>query len=322
MTTLRKGCEKMVWFYKLVAVILSLFIYSPAGEIATYTTLNGEAELVFTVLSDVHLEGNNEDRFELFGEGIRDINSNNANDFIVFLGDNTMNGQVVELSAFYSILDEYNTIGTFMVTGNHDLCPSDYNVGTYEDLRDRFFKYKNEYSKTQYDDSVYYSVNVFDKYQFIVLGSESDAGIQEDLSDTQLEWLENELEMAKNDDKIVFLFNHYPLNNVWADVWSEGHIGEDSDRLYELLTQYDNRTFYFSGHLHMGLYEDKREVVTDGNITFVNVPAFGADNDVGEADIQDKGMGVTVEAYENEVIIRVRNFAEHKWMDIEYEFEL
>ena len=133
----------MVWFYKLIAFILAFFIYSPVSEFASYTTSEENTELTFTVLSDVHLEGNNEDRFNLFGEGIRDINANVSNDFIVFLGDNTMNGQVVELSAFYSILDEYNTIDTYMVTGNHDLCPSDYNTGDYEDLRDRFFKYKN-----------------------------------------------------------------------------------------------------------------------------------------------------------------------------------
>ncbi len=312
----------MTWFYKLVAFILSLFIYSPVNEIAAYTTLNGDADLVFTVLSDVHLEGNNEDRFNLFGEGIRDINSNDANDFIVFLGDNTMNGQVVELSAFYSILDEYNTIGTFMVTGNHDLCPSDYNVGEYEDLRDRFFKYKNEYSKTQYDDSVYYSVNIYDKYQFIVLGSESDAGIQEDLSDTQLNWLENELEKAKDSGKIVFLFNHYPLNNVWEDVWSEGHIGEDSDRVYELLKNCGTQVLYFSGHLHMGFYEDKREVVYDDNITFINVAGFGVDNDVGDAQNQQNGTGQQVEVYEEEIIIRVRDFAKHEWLDIEYNVKL
>ena len=39
----------------------------------------------------------------------------------------------------------------------------------YEDLRDRFFKYKNEYSKTQYDDSVYYSVNISDEKATLVV---------------------------------------------------------------------------------------------------------------------------------------------------------
>ena len=312
----------MVWFYKLIAMILALFIYSPASEIASYSTSEENPELCFTVLSDVHLEGNNEERFNLFGEGIRDINANQSNDFVVFLGDNTMNGQVVELSAFYGILDEYNSIDTYMVTGNHDLCPSDYNVGKYEDLRDRFFKYKNEYSKTQYDDSVYYSVSLSDDFQLIVLGSESDAGIQEDLSGTQLIWLENQLKLAEDSGKIVFIFNHYPLNNTWADVWSEGHIGEGSDHVNEILKNAQTKILYFSGHLHMGFYDDKRETIFDDNVTFVNVAGFGVDNDVGDADIQHNGTGLQVEVYENEILIRVRNFAKHEWMDIEYNIQL
>ena len=312
----------MIWFYKLIAFILALFIYSPASEVASYTTSQDNAKLTFNVLSDMHLEGNNEDRFNLFGEGIRDINANKSNDFIVFLGDNTMNGQVVELSAFYSILDEYNTFDTYMVTGNHDLCPSDYNTGDYEDLRDRFFKYKNEYSKTQYDDSVYYSVNISDEFQLIVLGSESDAGIQEDISDEQLNWLESELKTAKDSGKIVFIFNHCPLNNTWENVWSEGHIGEDSDRVYEILKNAQTQILYFSGHLHMGYYDDKREVVYDDNVTFINVAGFGVDNTDGDADIQHNGTGLQVEVYEDNILIRVRDFAVHRWLGIEYRVEL
>lgn len=312
----------MSWFYKLIAAILALFVYSPASEIATYSIIEEASQLTFTVLADVHLEGNNEDKFNLFGEGIRDINSaEKKSDALIFLGDNTMNGQVIESSALFGMLKEYNEIeNVLMVAGNHELCPSDYNVGEYEDLRDRFLRYYNAFTDIE-TETLYHSTTI-NGYRFIILGSEADAGLEQEISDEQFEWLENELKSAEENDNPVFLFNHWPLNNVWEDVWSEGHIGEDSDRLYELLTQYDNRIFYFSGHLHMGLYEDKREVVTDGNITFVNVPAFGADNDDGDADIQEQGMGFQVEVYEDEVIVRVRNFAEHKWMEIEYEIEL
>lgn len=312
----------MKWFYKLLATILALFIYSPATEIATYTTSREDAELVFTVLSDVHVEGNNKDKFELFGEGLRDVNSAERNDALVFLGDNTMNNQVIELSAFYGLLKKYNQIDTtLMVTGNHDLCPSDYNVGDYEDLKDRFFDYKSEYIKAQYDDSVYYSYNMND-YKFIVLGSESDAGVQEDISDEQLEWLETELENAEENGKPIFIFNHYPLNHTWENVWLEGHIGEDSDRLRTILTECNRKIIYFSGHLHMGLYDNQVSYVNEDNVTYINVPAFGAENTDGDADIQHQGMGFYVEVYENEVLIRVRNFAEHKWMEIEHLVDL
>ena len=312
----------MKWFYKLLAFILALFIYSPVNEIATYTTSPEDAELVFTVLSDVHVEGNNKDKFELFGEGIRDVNSASRNDALVFLGDNTMNGQVLELSALFGLLKEHNQIGNvLMVTGNHDLCPSKYNVGDYDDLKNRFFDYKSEYIKAQYDDSVYYGYNIND-YKFIVLGSESNAGVQEDLSDEQLKWLEDELKLAEENGKPIFILNHYPLNHTWEDVWTDGHVGEDSERLHEIMKNSKNRIIYFSGHIHMGLYDNQVSYINEANITYISVPPFGADNTVGDADIQDMGMGIYGEGYEDEVLVRMRNFAEHKWMDIEHSISL
>lgn len=307
----------MKWFYKLLATILALFIYSPVNEIATYTASQEDADLVFTVLSDVHIEGNNKERFDLFGEGLRDINSAEKNDALIFLGDNTMNGQVIELSAFYGLLKEYNQISTtLVVSGNHDLCPSDYNVGTYENLKDRFINYNDAFLKNEIDD-LYYSYEM-DDYYFIVLGSESDAGVQEDISDEQFTWLENELKTAEENGKPIFIFNHYPLNHTWEDVWTEGHIGEDSERLHTFLKECNSKIIYFSGHLHMGLYDNQVSYIDEDNITYISVPAFGADNNVGDADIQDKGMGMYVEVYDNEILIRIRNFAEHKWMDIEH----
>ena len=52
----------------------------------------------------------------------------------------------------------------------------------------------------------------------------------------------------------------------------------------------------------MGFYDDKREVIFDDNVTFVNVAGFGVDNDVGNADIQHNGTGLQVEVYENEIL--------------------
>ena len=68
----------------------------------------------------------------------------------------------------------------------------------------------------------------------------------------------------------------------------------------------------------MGLYDNQVSYVNEDNITYISVPAFGAENTVGNADIQQQGMGMYVEVYNDEILIRMRNFAEHKWMDIEY----
>ena len=72
----------------------------------------------------------------------------------------------------------------------------------------------------------------------------------------------------------------------------------------------------------MGLNDNKVSTVKESNITYVNVPAFGADNNITDADIQNQGMGMYVEVYENEILIRVRNYAEHEWMDIEHSISL
>ncbi len=309
-------------FYKLIALIMTLFIHFPVAEAKPYATQENDARLVFTVLSDVHIEGNNKDRFARFGEGLADINLAEKNNALIFLGDNTMNNQVVELSAFYELLTEHITIpNILMVTGNHDLCPSDYNVGDYEDLRNRFFEFKNEYIKAQYDDSVYYSYEI-EGYKFIVLGSQADAGVQEDISNEQFEWLEKELKNAEKSDKPIFIFNHYPLNHTWEDVWTKGHIGEDSERLHTILKNSKNQIVYFSGHLHMGLYDNQVSYIEEEHITYISLPSFGSNNDVGDADIQDTGMGMYVEVYDKEIVIRIRNFAEHKWMNIEHSISL
>lgn len=308
-------------FYKIIATILAVFVYLPMGNITDYSPKNEDPELVFSVLSDVHIEGNNLERFNLFGEGIRDVNSATRNDALVFLGDNTMNGQNIEHTFFYGLLDRYNSIENVLVTsGNHDLCPSEQNSGDYNTQANQFISFHNTFLDENIE-KAYYSREI-NGYKFIVLASESDAGVQQYISVEQLLWLENELDSAESLDKPVFIFNHYPLNHTWPFVWTEGHVGLESELLHLLMRKSTNQIVYFSGHLHMGLNDNEVSYVNEENITYISVPAFGADNNVGNADIQDKGMGLYVEVYENEILVRMRNYAEHEWMDIEYTVEL
>lgn len=308
-------------FYKIIATILAVFVYLPMGNIADYSPKNEDPELVFSVLSDVHIEGNNLERFNLFGEGIRDVNSATRNDALVFLGDNTMNGQNIEHTFFYGLLDRYNSIENVLVTsGNHDLCPSEQNSGDYNTQANQFISFHNTFLDENIE-KAYYSREI-NGYKFIVLASESDAGVQQYISVEQLLWLENELKSAEIMGKPVFIFNHYPLNHTWPFVWTEGHIGLESEALHLLMRRSTNQIVYFSGHLHMGLNDNEVSYVNEENITYISVPAFGADNNVGNADIQDKGMGLYVEVYGDEILVRMRNYAEHEWMGIEYTVEL
>ena len=311
----------MSFIYKIIAVILATFIYFPFGSIAEYSPTNEDAELVFSVVSDVHMESNNSDKFTLFGDGIRDINAATRNDAVVFLGDNTMNGQMLEHAAFYGLLNRFNNIDNVIVTsGNHDLCASDSNTGDYEMQLNQFLNFHNTFVDEDIE-TPYYSREI-NGYKFIVLASEYDFGVQEYLSVEQLTWLENELESAEESGKPVFIFNHYPLNHTWPLVWPLGHVGLESEALHLLMRRSENQIVYFSGHLHMGISDNKVSSIKEGNVTYVNVPAFGAENTITDADIQNQGMGMYVEVYEDEILIRVRNFAEHEWMDIEHSISL
>lgn len=303
------------------AAVLAFFLAAPSAEIAAYPAQQVDAlKLNFTVLSDGHLEANNKERQNNYSEAFADMASADPKSrALVMVGDNTMNGQVTEEAMLYGLMRKYNTVETvLMAAGNHELSPSKYNTGNYETLQKRFIRYNNAFLENQID-TLYYS-RVVDGYHFIVLGSDKDAGIQQYLSPEQLEWLDGELQSAAESGKPVFLFSHWPLNDVFSKVWKEGHVGEQSDELKELLTKYDNRIFFFTGHLHMGIYENGYGVKEDGNITYINVPSFGSENTDGEAEVQNTGLGLQVEVYENEVLVRVRNFVEHEWTRYEYRF--
>lgn len=313
----------MNWIIRTVSAILAFFIFSSSGEIATYYPIdNKNLRLNFTVISDGHLEGNNSQKHKNYGEAFCDMASaKHMSDALILCGDNTMNGQAVETAMLYGLMDKYNQVeNVLMAVGNHDICPNAHNTGDYDKLKERFVDYNNAFLNHKID-NLYHS-QVIEGYHFIVLASDCDAGIQQYISPEQFAWLENELQSSEESGKPVFLFSHWPLNDVFSDVWQDGHVGEQSDELYKLLTKYDNRIFFFTGHLHMGLFENDYGINEDGQITYINVPSFGSENDDGDADVQDTGMGMQVEAYDTEIAVRVRNFVEHEWTDYEYHFDV
>lgn len=311
------------WFMRIFAAFMVIFVYAPMGSIPKYeANRKDDINVSFSVFADMHLESGTKERFQIFGETLRDLNaSERVSDAVIFAGDNTMNGQITESSLFYGLLNAYCPCdNVIMACGNHDICPGERNIGEYKDLRKRFIRYNNAFLENKIDE-MYYS-KVINGYYFIVLSSDKDAGVQQYLSEEQFKWLDGELKKAERTQKPVFIFNHWPVNNTFPEVWTEGHIGDQSERLLNLMKKYDNRIFYFTGHLHMGLFDDNSHIVDEGQITYINIPGLGVDNEVGEADHQERGYGLQVEVYGDSLNIRVRNFAQHKWTDFSYDFPL
>lgn len=305
---------------KIIAAVLAVFIFSSSGEIASYEPLDRDnLKLNFTVISDGHIEGNNSQRHKNYGEAFCDMAAaEEISKALVMVGDNTMNGQGIEETMLYGLMNKYNKIeNVLMAVGNHEVCRDDTD---FEKLEKRFIKYNNAFLEHKID-KLYHS-QVIDGYHFIILATDRNSGVEKYISDEQFEWLDNELKTAAESGNPVFVFNHWPMNDTFSEVWPEGHVGEQSERLYQFLTKYDNRVFLFTGHLHMGIFENDYGIKEDGKITYINVPSFGSENDDGDADVQDTGMGLQVEVYDTQLIVRIRNFVTHQWTDYEYHFDI
>ena len=305
---------------KIIAAVLAVFIFSSSGEIASYEPLDRDnLKLNFTVISDGHIEGNNSQRHKNYGEAFCDMAAaEKISKALVMVGDNTMNGQGIEETMLYGLMNKYNKIeNVLMAVGNHEVCRDDTD---FEKLEKRFIKYNNAFLEHKID-KLYHS-QVIDGYHFIILATDRNSGVEQYISDEQFEWLDNELKTAAESGNPVFVFNHWPMNGTFSEVWPEGHVGERSERLYQFLTKYDNRVFLFTGHLHMGIFENDYGIKEDGKITYINVPSFGSENDDGDADVQDTGMGLQVEVYDTQLIVRIRNFVTHQWTDYEYHFDI
>lgn len=311
---------------KIIAAILSFLAFIPRGEVDPYKASDpAEDNLTFAVVADMHLESFTKKRFDILGETFRDLDAaENKNDVLVFAGDNTMNGMNFEQFQLYGIMNRFNTVPVvLMACGNHDIGPNDNNFHVpFQKLRDRFIRFNNAFLDDKLPAETTYRSKIVNGYHFIILGTDADDGIRQHISENQFSWLEEELIKAQEDGKPVFLFSHWPVNHVFADVWPDGHVGDQSERLTALLKKYDNRIFFFNGHLHMGLYDNNYHVVDDGQITYLNVPGLGVDNNDGEADHQESGMGLQVSVYDDYVNVHVRNFAEHEWTDFNYNFNI
>lgn len=305
---------------KMIAAVLAVFIFSSSGEIASYEPLDRDnLKLNFTVISDGHIEGNNSQRHKNYGEAFCDMASaEEISKALVMVGDNTMNGQGIEEAMLYGLMNKYNQIeNVLMAVGNHEVCRDDTD---FEKLEKRFIKYNNAFLEHKID-KLYHS-QVIDGYHFIILATDRNSGVEQYISDEQFEWLDNELKTAAESGNPVFVFNHWPMNDTFSQVWPEGHVGEQSERLHQVLTKYDSRIFLFTGHLHMGIFENDYGIKEDGKITYINVPSFGSENDDGDADVQDTGMGLQVEVYDTQLVVRIRNFVTHQWTDYEYHFDI
>jgi len=255
----------------------------------------------FTVLSDIHIEGNNYPTFREFSEILKEVHNAEDNDTLVFLGDNTMNCQDIESIFFYGALKAAKPADNLVIVpGNHDFGNG---TGDYEMYRDRFLKYAN-FVGADIDSPYFYKV--IDGCYFIVLSTESDTVNDMNISDAQLQWLKGVLDEAAKTDRPIFVFNHYPVNYIQNGAYT---------RLSDVIDDYDN-LIYFCGHTHAPLSSSSVSVVN--GVQQINIPKSTEHATEG----YECGIGAVVEVYDGEVLLRIRDFDDGKWVEgYEYSYK-
>ena len=292
---------------RVFATLLSLVMLLTVGSGGKdHDVKDPEAcQLNFAVLSDSHIEGNNTTRYKVFARCLKDVKRNQrGEDAVVFLGDNTMNGNNTENMLFHgtvSLLLKNQKV--LPVLGNHDIGNGE---GDYAQLQSRWYAYTEAFFDKKLTTPYYY--DVIDGYYFIVLGTEEHSSNTMEMSDDQLEWLRFTLEDADRSGKPVFVFSHHPERASYRID------PEYAYTLTNILTAYaeDHDLFYFSGHTHRPL--TRSSFSSYYNFPEISLPRVteltgDKDNEV----YSGTGYGVEVEVYENEVVVRGRNFYTGEW---------
>ncbi|MCR5150835.1 MAG: metallophosphoesterase [Clostridiales bacterium] len=284
----------------------------------------------FAAMSDVHMK-NNFIRQGMFELGLADIkDAKTPLDAVVFDGDNTDRGYDKDWDTFATALKKYGiTDKAVIAIGNHDTRSHEYvdengrKVDDVEAIKSTFAHYNKVIANRDINET-YYSEIVGGCYM-IVLGSE-DGGTAATVSQRQIEWFEEQMNLASLTRLPIFVFFHQPINGThglpytWEmkdDVPERGGIGEASDQILSIIKKHKN-VFYVSGHIHTGLIaEDAGKgyatVERYDGYTLINLPCYMYP-DVIRGGHFANGTGLVFEVYDNEVLIRGRNFATGTWL--------
>lgn len=330
---LAKTVSVMLSVIMLFSAPLNLILGKKTEKIAH---AQDDCRMSFAAISDIHLD----EKASFISDGMLELGlmdmekASDRLDAVVFDGDITNHGYFEQWDIFANSVGSHDISDNLLiVTGNHDTWGPNRDdfSNPVDGVKPTFCKY-NKLIADRDISEMYYS-DVVNGYYFIALGSEEDH-TNAFISDTQLEWFAGEMEKAAATELPIFVFMHQPINQThglpynWGleeeDPADEGGIGEQSDKVVEILKKYDN-VFYISGHIHAGLKNEDSKIGVDyatveymennngNNITLINLPCFANPDVIRGAHIAN-GCGFVIEAYDDEVLLRARNFGAGTWL--------
>lgn len=296
-------------FMQIILSVLMAFgvITGPATDDPIVLKDEENVNLAVVAFADTHIRPTGISPYN-FECALDDIENSDV-DFDAFLiaGDLSELGDDISYELMWDALDKTEIDNILLATGNHD-------VRVVYDLRtEQIIDKTNSFLGTEID-KPYYSYDI-NGYTFIVMGSDSRLFEKAVISDEQLAFIDAELERATKDGKPAFVMCHQPLENTHGlpEVWKNGGIGEQSEKVREILVKYKN-VFFLNGHLHDGVYENSLEILDEEKGVYsVNLPAFGKENDYGK--FLQPGLGTYFEIYDDEVVFTARDFRAGKSLE-------
>ncbi len=314
--------------YKMLVAFISL-VYSFTAYVAPPTTdpIQGNADtganMTVVAWADPQLSNYMAKRFQPFDAACEDLsNANDGVDALLIAGDIAENGLACEYEYITQKLSNANVNGYMMAVGNHDV-----RLRSYKQVVNRFTSFantlNNDYAENDFTiDSLHYTYDV-NGYTFIVLGTDRSEFEESYFNDEQLNWLDSELAEATKNGKPAFVVCHQSLKNTHGlpDTWNSpsetaGTVGEQSEELQAIMKKYKN-VIMISGHLHTGLGEYTYQKID--NFHSVNLPSTTIVNKDGT--YNNAGIGFVIEAYDNNVLFRARDFAQGKYIP-EYDINI
>lgn len=310
------------FFMVILYAMTSAFSFIPRsiwyGD-ETYSVADSESILFDAAfISDTHSSSEYfHDRSKLIRKALCGISqTDHIPDALVIAGDISNATDPKEYAMLQWSMRTFNKVETVLpAVGNHDVRAAD----TYEEASDYFSDFADFCGVET--DKTYYSTYV-NGYKFIILGSEDMLNIEAYISDAQLQWFDEQMTEAVTTNKPVFVVCHQPLynsNNTIFDPNAEKNwgLGEQNEQITEIFRKYvpsyNYPVFYITGHLHRSYSEYSFDSDYCDNLYCVNIPSV--------TKTEDGGLGLAVEVYENEVLLRARNYITMEWLE-DYQYSV
>ena len=312
-------------FVTVVLTFLNVFTFPIFGFFAgedNYQVKDAEdIKLNFAAISDIHMTDEFA-RVQVLKCGLWDMDhAADKLDALVLAGDLTDHGLEEEYENLKKAFEPYTPAKEIlMAVGNHDTWTDE--DDRYEPAKENFIRYSKEITGRELTEC-YYTTEI-NGYTFIVMASEG-TSTSAYISDTQLQWLREEMDKAAEKELPIFVVSHWPLAEThglpetWGDEEPElldGSFGDQNYQVEAILKDYEN-VFMISGHIHNGLVNDRQadiygytSVESDGSFHSINLPSYMY---MGIRGRVFNGLGYSIEVYEKEVLIRARSFTSDVW---------